>query len=145
MANGNLIGVDLNIDHEYLTGVVRQVALAGIAEALGGKNEIVEAIVGQVMKQKVDPTDGKPDKYGYSGSVTLLEYYVRQMVTDEVKEQVKAIIDERRPEIRAGVREALRKKATVDAFTDAFCESVGDNLKNRYYTPHIEITFEVEE
>ena len=140
MASSNLVGVDLNIDHDFLSDVVRQVALNSIAEAMNKENHIVEAIVRQVMRQKVDPKTGEPSRYSSSDDVTLLEYYVRKMLTDEVRGQVTAIVEERRPEIAEMIGAELRKEATFQSFTNAFIRSLTAALDNKW-KPCIEVTF----
>lgn len=139
MASSNLVGVDLNIDHDFLSDVVRQVAIASIAEAMDKENHIVEAIVRQVMRQKVNE-EGKPARYSSDEKYTLLEYYVRKMLTDEVRGQVMEIVEERRPEIAEMIGAELRKEATYQSFANAFIRSLTNALDNRW-RPCIEVTF----
>lgn len=139
MASSNLVGVDLNIDHDYLSDVVRQVAIASIAEAMDKENHIVEAIVRQVMRQKVNE-EGKPARYSSDEKYTLLEYYVRKMLTDEVRGQVMEIVEERRPEIAEMIGAELRKEATNQSFANAFIRSLTNALDNQW-RPCIEVTF----
>lgn len=139
MASSNLVGVDLNIDHDFLSDVVRQVAIASIAEAMDKENHIVEAIVRQVMRQKVNE-EGKPARYSNEEKYTLLEYYVRKMLTDEVRGQVMEIVEERRPEIAEMIGAELRKEATYQSFADAFIRSLTNALDNQW-RPCIEVTF----
>jgi putative protein kinase ArgK-like GTPase of G3E family len=142
MANNNIAGLELNIDHDFISDVVRQVALASIAEAMDKDNHIVEAIVRQVLRQTVNE-DGKVPSYG-SGKYTLLEYYVRKMLTDEVRKQVLAIVDEKRPEIAELIGAELRKEATAQRFTNAFIGSIAEALDNRW-SPQFEVTFKKDE
>lgn len=139
MASSNLVGVDLNIDHDFLSDVVRQVAIASIAEAMDKENHIVEAIVRQVMRQKVNE-EGKPARYSSDEKYTLLEYYVRKMLTDEVRGQVMEIVEERRPEIAEMIGAELRKEATYQSFANAFIRSLTNALDNQW-RPCIEVTF----
>lgn len=139
MASSNLVGVDLNIDHDFLSDVVRQVAIASIAEAMDKENHIVEAIVRQVMRQKVNE-EGKPARYSSDEKYTLLEYYVRKMLTDEVRGQVMEIVEERRLEIAEMIGAELRKEATYQSFANAFIRSLTNALDNQW-RPCIEVTF----
>lgn len=139
MESSNLVGVDLNIDHDFLSDVVRQVAIASIAEAMDKENHIVEAIVRQVMRQKVN-AEGKPALYSSDEKYTLLEYYVRKMLTDEVRGQVMEIVEERRPEIAEMIGAELRKEATYQSFANAFIRSLTNALDNQW-RPCIEVTF----
>ena len=135
MANNNLVGVDLNIDHDFLSDVVRQVAIAEIAEALDSdKHNVVQAVVKSVMSQKVDPSDGKPSRWG--DGVTLLEYYVRKMLTDEVKEQVNALVQEKRPMLAEMIRAELAKQSwqsLLSAYSGRLFHRLFDKKYRSYY------------
>lgn len=50
---GNIVGLDLNIDQDYLAKAVQQTVLMGISESLNGKNEIVSQIVKMTLNTKV--------------------------------------------------------------------------------------------
>ncbi len=142
MANNSIVGLDLNIDHDFLSGVVRDVALAEIAAALDSdKHNVVQAVVKNVMSQKVDKDSGKPDRWG--NGITLLEYYVRKMLTDEVREQVNALVQEKRPMLAEMIRAELAKQRTTDSFLDAFTQALTDAFGNRW-NPNLTITFEKE-
>lgn len=144
MANNSIVGVDLNIDHDFLSDVVRQVALNSIAEAMNKENHIVEAIVRQVMRQKVDPKTGEPSRYNNRDDVTLLEYYVRKMLTDEVRNQVIELVESRRSEVRELLHAELVKEATTQSFLNAFVRSLTNALDNQW-SPSLEITFKEEQ
>ena len=141
MADGKLVGIDLNIDHDFISDVVRQVALATIAEAMDEKNHIVEAIVRQVLRQQVNE-NGEPPRYSSDARYTLLEYYVRKMLTDVVKSEVVALVEEKRGEITTLVRGELEKQSTVDSFVNAFMGSLTDSLSSSYWRPEITMSFE---
>lgn len=143
MANNDIVGVGLNIDNEYLSNVVRNVALAEIAAAMDDKHQVVESIVRVVMNTKVNER-GELARYNSDGRYTILEYYVRQMLTEEVKAQMKALVDEHREEVAALIREELTKQATVEQFTNAFLDSVVDALGYTWRTT-INIGFEKRE
>lgn len=50
---GSIVGLDLNIDQDYLAEAVKQTVVMGISEALNGKNEIVSQIVKMTLNTKV--------------------------------------------------------------------------------------------
>ena len=78
---GNIVGLDLNIDQDYLADAVKQTVIMGISESLNGKNEIVSQIVKMVLTTKVDKT-GKISSYSSDNKYTLLEYYVQKMIKE---------------------------------------------------------------
>lgn len=136
----NIVGLDLNIDQDYLADAVKQTVMLGIAESLNGKNEIVSQIVNMVLKQKVSDK-GTISNYDRGNKYTLLEYYVKTMLTDVVKEEMKAMVEEHREEISKMIRTELQKKANYNKFVDAFIDQVSKAVDSTW-CPRIEIQFE---
>lgn len=128
-----IVGLDLNIDQDYLAEAVKQTVLMGISESLNGKNEIVSQIVNSVLTQKVDK-DGKVSSYDRDNRYTLLEVYVNNMLSEEVKAEMKAQIEEQRPKIREHIRKEMMKKNFVDDMSNAFISCVKGNLESDYRT-----------
>lgn len=120
--NNNIVGVNLNVDKDYLQEAVKQTVLMGISESLNGKNEIVSQIVNSVLQTKVDRT-GRVSSYSYDNKYTLLEFYVNEMLTDVVKEEIKNMIEEKRTECADIIRKELNKKANINKFVDNFIDS----------------------
>ena len=137
---GNIVGLDLNIDQDYLANAVQQTVLMGISEALNGKNEIVSQIVRMTLNTKVSDK-GTISSYSADNKYTLLEFYVRNMIKDVTAEEMKKIVDERKPEIAKAIREELSKKVNYTKFVDAFISNVADAVDNSW-CPKIEINFE---
>ena len=136
----NIVGLDLNIDQDYLADAVKQTVMMGIAESLNGKNEIVSQIVNMVLNQKVSDK-GTISNYNSDNKYSLLEYYVKTMLTDVVKEEMKAMVEERREEISKLIRTELQKKANYNKFVDAFIDRVSQAIDSTW-CPRIEIQFE---
>ena len=137
---GNIIGLDLNVDRDYLADAVKQTVLMGISESLNGKNEIVSQIVKMTLNTKVSDK-GIISNYSHDYKYTLLEYYVRKMIKEVTAEEMQKIVDERRPEITKAIREELAKKVNYTKFVDAFIDNIS-NAINTSWCPRIEINFE---
>lgn len=136
----NIVGLDLNIDQDYLAEAVRQTVIMGISESLNGKNEIVSQIVKMTLNTKV--TDkGIISSYERDNKYTLLEYYVRKMITEVTAEELQKIVDERKPEITKAIREELSKKVNYTKFVDAFIDNISSAISNTW-VPKIEINFD---
>lgn len=133
----NIVGLDLNIDKDYLAQAVQQTVLMGISEALNGKNEIVSQIVKSVLCTKVNK-EGKVDSY--RNDYTLLEYYVREMLKGAVLEEIKNLINEKRPEVSAMIRKELSKKVMIEQFADNFIKATADALDSNWRT-NIDVQF----
>ena len=136
----NIVGLDLNIDQDYLAEAVRQTVIMGISESLNGKNEIVSQIVKMTLNTKVCDK-GTISSYERDNKYTLLEYYVKKMITEVTSEEMKKIVDERRPEITKAIRDELSKKVNYTKFVDAFISHISEAIDNSW-CPKIEVSFE---
>lgn len=136
----NIVGLDLNIDQDYLAEAVRQTVIMGISESLNGKNEIVSQIVKMTLNTKVCDK-GTISSYERDNKYTLLEYYVKKMITEVTSEEMKKIVDERRPEITKAIRDELSKKVNYTKFVDAFISNISEAIDNSW-CPKIEVSFE---
>lgn len=138
--NKNIVGLNLDIDKDYLQEAVKQTVLMGISESLNGKNEIVSQIVNSVLNVKVDK-NGIISSWERDNKQTLLEFYVKNMLTELAKEEIKNMVEEKRAEIRQIIRKELLKKVNINKFTDNFIDSVSKNLDSTWKTT-INIDFE---
>lgn len=87
----NIVGLDLNIDQDYLAEAVRQTVITGISESLNGKNEIVSQIVKMTLSTKVSDT-GTISSYERDNKYTLLEYHVKKMISEVTAEELQKIV-----------------------------------------------------
>lgn len=129
---GNIVGIDLNIDDNYLNEAVKSIVMTGIAETLD-KDKIVSGLVNAVLETKVDES-GEISNYSRDNRYTLLEVYVNKIIRDVAKEEMKKLVEEKRPKMQEIIRKELNKKATLDKFVDAFISSNLDNLDNNWRT-----------
>ena len=136
----NIIGLDLNVDQDYLAEAVRQTVIMGISESLNGKNEIVSQIVKMTLNTKVSEK-GTISSYERDNRYTLLEYYVRKAISEVAAEEMQTIVNERKPEIAKAIREELSKKVNYTKFVDAFIDNVSNAVTNTW-VPKIEINFD---
>lgn len=137
---GNIVGLDLNIDQDFLADAVRQTVMMGISESLNGKNQIVSQIVNSVLNTKVDKS-GKISSYSTDNRYTLLEFYVMKMIREVTAEELQALVDEHREDITKVIRAELAKKANYNKFVDAFISNISSAINNTW-CPKIEIQFE---
>lgn len=135
----NIVGLDLNIDQDYLAEAVKQTVMMGISESLNGKNEIVSQIVKMVLSTKVDKT-GKISNYDRDNKYTLLEFYVRSAIEEITRDQLQALVNERKPEITQAIRAELAKKVNYTKFVDSFFTGVESALSDTW-VPKINVEF----
>lgn len=137
---GNIVGLDLNIDQDYLANAVKQTVMMGISESLNGKNQIVSQVVKMVLETKVDKT-GKISTYSGDNKYTLLEFYVTKMIRQVTEEELLNLVNEHREEITKAIRTQLTKKVNYNKFVDRFIDSVSSAVSNTW-CPSIEVKFE---
>ena len=128
----NIVGINLDVDNNYLTEAVKQTVMDGIAECLD-KDKIVSGLVNTVLETKVD-RDGKVSSYNSDNKYTLLEVYVNKILRESVKEELANLVEEKKPQLKELIRKELNKKATLDKFVDSFLQANLDNLSNDWRT-----------
>ena len=129
---GNIVGIDLNLDENYLNETVKKIVMTGIAETLD-KDKIVNGLVSAVLETKVDEK-GCISSYKSDNRYTLLEVYVNKVIGEVIKEEMKRLVEEKKPKLQEIIRKELNKKATLDKFVDAFiCDNL-NNLDNNWKT-----------
>ena len=129
---GNIVGIDLNVDNNYLNEAVKSIVMTGIAETLD-KDKIVNGLVKAVLETKVDEK-GEISSYSRDNRYTLLEVYVNNIIREIVKEEMKKLVEEKRPKMQEIIRRELNKRATLDKFVDAFLSNNLDNLDSNWKT-----------
>lgn len=111
----NIIGLNLDIDDNYLAQCIQQTVVAGISESLNGKNEIVSQLVHDVLNIKVD-SNGRISSYARDNDQTLLEYHVKHAIREIAKEELANIVESSRPRISEAIRAEFSKFAqTIEA------------------------------
>lgn len=129
---GNIVGIDLNVDNNYLNEAVKSIVMTGIAETLD-KDKIVNGLVKAVLETKVDK-EGRISSYSSDNRYTLLELYVNNIIREIVKEEMKKLVEEKRTKMQEIIRRELNKRATLDKFVDAFISNNLDNLDSNWKT-----------
>ena len=129
---GNIVGIDLNVDNNYLNEAVKSIVMSGIAETLD-KDKIVNGLVKAVLETKVDEK-GRISSYSSDNRYTLLEVYVNNIIRELVQEDMKKLVEEKRPKMQEIIRRELNKRATLDKFVDAFISNNLDNLDSNWKT-----------
>ena len=129
---GNIVGIDLNVDNNYLNEAVKSIVMTGIAETLD-KDKIVNGLVKAVLETKVDK-EGRISSYSSDNRYTLLEVYVNNIIREIDKEEMKKLVEEKRTKMQEIIRRELNKRATLDKFVDAFISNNLDNLDSNWKT-----------
>lgn len=129
----NIVGLDLNIDNNYLEECIRQTVVMGISEALNGKNEIVSQIVHDLLRMKVNER-GEVSRYGSDNKYTLLEYLVKKNLSDVISNELMEEVEKARPMIAAKLRECILEEATMGDLVASFVDSFRASSRYRWNT-----------
>lgn len=133
-----IIGLNLNIDQKYVTDVVKQSVLLAIANAVDTeKTGIVNGVVNAVLTTMVKRENGaKADDYDIRNgrACTLIEYYVRNIISDLIRGELQSIIESKRADFRKLLLEGLNKKENQKNLVSSFLDSLVQNAKSTYYT-----------
>lgn len=134
----NVMGMSLQMNEEFITNLAKQMVSESIMETIGGGNKFVETIVGEILKTKVDPENGRVSVY--SSGIPYIQWLINKVIRDELAGTVQEILDEKRQEIHKRIRKELMKEKTINAFFDAFTECVTDSI-NSVWRTKIDVTF----
>ena len=128
----NIFGIDLNVDKEYLSEIVKKSVMASVAQALtdGDKDCVTQGIVNAALSAQVRRDDGAfADEYDVRNhhSCSLLEYYVRNAITEAFKEELKELIQQKKEDFRKLLIKAINSKKHQENIVEAFLASMVDN------------------
>ena len=134
-----IVGLDLNIDDNYLAECVRQTVIMGISESLNRKNEIVSTLVRAVLDTKCTE-DGRISSYERENRYTIIEAYMRKTIKETAQEEIKRVIDEHTDEIREAIYEELSKQETMDDLVSQYLVALKKSLSS--YCTDITVNFD---
>ena len=127
MPKGNIIGVDLNLDQEYLQGAVEEIVKAAIVQALGEPEKIVKKAVDATINKNVD-RDGNETTSTYR-STPYLQWLAEKTIEKTVREAMNETIQKNSESFK---EEIIRQISTVKfrddlvtAFIDTLLKTAG--------------------
>ena len=111
----------VNIPKDVLEPIVRAQLAAGIVEALGRPEDLIEKVVGQALGQKVN-SQGRVSTSTYDNRFDLIELLASKGIHEVVRESLAQWVKDRRPQIEAQVKKALARRES------AFAKAMVDGL-----------------
>lgn len=128
----NIFGIDLNVDKEYLSNIVKQSVMSSVAQALtdGDNGVIAQGIVNAALSVQVKRDTGSvADDYDIRNgrSCSLLEYHVRNAITEAFKEELSELVKQKKEDFRKLLTKAINTKKYQDDLIEAFLASMIDN------------------
>lgn len=100
----------VQIPNDVLQPIIEAKVAAAIIEALGGRQQLIETAVAQVLAQKVDPSSGNPDRYNSSNSPTWLTWVLQDLVKKAAKGAIEQFVTEHQELIHKHLVTELTKK-----------------------------------
>ena len=133
MAN-NIVGLDLNLDQEYIAASVQSVVKAAIVQALGNKDEIIRKAIDSTIDCYVDEQGRKVQK-GTWRSVPFLDWIAEKTVEDTVRECFVEIVNENKEEFKAEIIKQINSKKWKEGIAKAFLSEILSSAENKYQMP----------
>ncbi len=138
--NKKILGLEMNLDQEYLKGAVEDIVKAGISQALGDPSEMIAKAINQIINMSVD-SDGKPVANDSYRAQPYLKWYAEQSIKKTVKECLEKAIEENRDGFEEEVKKQLSSKKFRTATAGAFIKTMLSESTSNYRMP-ITVTFE---
>ena len=128
----NIFGIDLNVDKDYLSGIVKQSVMASVAQALtdGDKDCVTQGIVNAALSLQVRRENGAiAGDYDIRNNraCSLLEYHVRNAITEAFKEELKELVQQKKEDFRKLLIKAINSRKHQENLVEAFLASMVEN------------------
>lgn len=134
----NIMGVELNLNQEYIKGAVEDIVKAGIVQALGDPSDIVKRAIDQTINQKVD-RDGKPSRDSWN-TIPYLQWLAEKTVKETVAECIKEYIQDHQEEFKTEVLKQLSNPNFRKDVAVKFLNTITNAADSRYSMP-ISVSF----
>lgn len=136
---GNIIGVDLKLDQNYIEASVQEIVKAGIVQALGDPTKIVKDAVGSVIARRVD-SSGNASTSSYS-SMPYLDWLAKKTIEDVVRETMRNVLESKKEYFVEEIERQLSDSKFRSDMCAAFVKSVLSASESSWRMP-IAIAFD---
>lgn len=135
MESNNMMNLSINKD--MLTPVIEGQVKAMMAEILGGKEAIVDKVITQILRTKVD-CSGRPSEY--SSNKTYFEWLLKDEITKAVKELISEEIKAKTSAIKNAIKKQMKTEEGSSKIADALLNGLNGTLQNSWSS---ELTIEI--
>lgn len=125
--NNNMMSLSINKD--MLAPVIEGQVKTMMAEILGGKEAIVDKVITQMLRTKVDK-DGRAS--GYSDSKTYFEWLLQDEIAKAVKELIVEEIKAKTTPIKNAIKKQMKTEEGASRIADALLNGLGGTLQNSW-------------
>jgi hypothetical protein len=134
MTSKDMMGLQLNMNPEYIEKMTKELVLQSVAGVLKTKDgELIKELVNNVLYQQVNEK-GEISNYRGDNKQPLINYLVNKLIKDQTNEILIEVLNENQGLIRKKIKTELRKDETIDAFLNAFTKGVTDTLESVWYS-----------
>lgn len=130
----NIVGLDLNIDQEYIAESVQKIVKAAIVSALGDQDTIVRKAIDSTINSYVDENGKKVDK-GSWRAIPYLDWIAEQTVKNTVQDCIKEFIEENKDEFKEVIKQQLSNKKFKDNIAGEFLKTMISAANNIWKMP----------
>jgi hypothetical protein len=100
----------VDIPDDVITPIVEAQIQAGIVQALGGRQELIEGVVSRALTRPVDPKTGRAPEYSHTTTKTYLSWACMQAINSAAKNALDAWLESHEADIAAAIEAELHKK-----------------------------------
>lgn len=119
----NIVGLDLNIDQEYIAESVQKIVKAAIVSALGDRDTIVRKAIDSTIDSYVNDRGEKVDKSNWR-AIPYLDWVADQTVKNIVRECMKEYIEENKEEFKKIIKEQISDKKFKEDVAGSFIKTM---------------------
>ena len=135
----NIIGLDLNLDQEYIEKSVQSIVKAAIVTALGDQGTIIKKAIDSTINCYVDSSGKKVEKGSWRAR-PFLDWLAEKTVEDVARECFVEIVNKNKDKLREEILEQLKQKKWQKDVAGAFMRTLLDSTEKTWLAP-ISITF----
>ena len=128
----NIFGIDLNVDKDYLSDIVKKSVMSSVAQALtdGDNGCIAQGIVNAALSVMVKIESGAiADDWDIRNNraCSLMEYHVRKAITEAFKEELRDLVQQKKEDFRKLLIKTINNKKHQENIVESFLASMIDN------------------
>lgn len=123
--------VSLQISKDIVNPIVEAKIKEAVTEALGGKQAIIEKVVGEVLKQKVN-YEGRVSSYSSDNKYSWLDAVFNEQVMKAVNEELKSVISQQSNAIKDELIRQLKTNKGANQVASALLAGFEDTLKGAW-------------
>ncbi len=132
--------VVLSIDKGIVTPIVEAKIKEAVIAAMGGRDTLIEGVVGRILTQKVDAT-GKVGSYSSDNKYSWLDVVLTQTIQKAAEAAIKEELDKASAQIKDAIIAQLQTKKGASAAASALLGCLSGTFKHSW-TSKVAISLE---